>query len=155
MFKLNTALHSFDLNLESLADLDFVKNEDGSFFFVHNEQVYTLRVLNIDGKKLTISVNGKSIEYTIADELDLLVDKLGFSVAETERIDEIKAPMPGLVLKIMVSNDEEVKEGQALLILEAMKMENVIKAPADGQIKHIDVKVGEAVEKKKVLLTFY
>ena len=111
MFKLNTALHSFDLNLESLAALDFVKNEDGSFFFVHNEQVYTLRILKIEGKKLTISVNGKSIEYTIADELDLLIDKLGFSVAETERIDEIKAPMPGLVLKIMVSNDEEVQEG--------------------------------------------
>ena len=155
MFKLNTALHSFDLNLESLTALDFVKNEDGSFFFVHNERVYTLRVLNIEGKKLTISLNGKSMEYTVADELDLLVDKLGFSVAETERIDEIKAPMPGLVLKIMVSNDEEVKEGQALLILEAMKMENVIEAPADGQIKHIEVEVGEAVEKKKVLLTFY
>ena len=62
--------------------------------------------------------------------------------------------MPGLILEVSVEDGQEVKEGDALLILEAMKMENVITSPRDGKIKKIEVKQGEAVEKKHVLLTF-
>ena len=65
---------------------------------------------------------------------------------------EIHAPMPGLVLEINVSEGQEVEKGDPLLILEAMKMENVIKAPGNGIIKKIHVEKGNPVEKNELLV---
>ena len=70
------------------------------------------------------------------------------------KVSDLKAPMPGLVLSIDVEVGKEVKKGDALLILEAMKMENVIKSPTDGVIKSIAVKTSQAVEKNQLLLNF-
>lgn len=64
----------------------------------------------------------------------------------------IKAPMPGLVLKIMISENQDINEGDSVLILEAMKMENVIKSPGTGKVKIIKVKERDAVEKNEVLV---
>ena len=70
------------------------------------------------------------------------------------KVNEIKAPMPGLVLDIRVAEGDEVKKGDSILVLEAMKMENIIKSPTDGIIKKINVKKGIAVEKNQVLIHF-
>ncbi|MDB5143897.1 MAG: gcdC, partial [Mucilaginibacter sp.] len=70
------------------------------------------------------------------------------------KVSEIKAPMPGLVLKLFVSEGTEVKKGDNLFILEAMKMENIIKSPADVTVKTVKIKPGDKVEKGQVLLTF-
>jgi biotin carboxyl carrier protein len=60
--------------------------------------------------------------------------------------------MPGLVLKVLVEEGKEFKKGDNLLILEAMKMENILKAPADGKVKSIKIKPGDKVEKNEILL---
>jgi biotin carboxyl carrier protein len=60
--------------------------------------------------------------------------------------------MPGMVLKVLVKEGDLVKKGEGLLVLEAMKMENLIKAPADIKISKINVKSGHTVEKNQVLL---
>ena len=60
--------------------------------------------------------------------------------------------MPGLVIDIQVNVGDEVKEGQVLLILESMKMQNELKAPRDGKIARIQAKVNENVERKQTLL---
>ncbi len=70
------------------------------------------------------------------------------------KINEIKAPMPGLVLDIRVAEGDAVKKGDTILVLEAMKMENSIKSPTDGLVKKISVKKGLAVEKNQVLINF-
>jgi biotin carboxyl carrier protein len=70
------------------------------------------------------------------------------------KIFDVKSPMPGLVLEVNVAPGAEVKKGDSLVILEAMKMENVIKSPADGIIKEVFVKPTEAVEKNVVLISF-
>ncbi|MCL4125700.1 UNVERIFIED_CONTAM: hypothetical protein GTU68_028898 [Idotea baltica] len=62
--------------------------------------------------------------------------------------------MPGLILDINVKVGQEVIEDDALLILEAMKMENVLTAPRDGMIKSITVSKGDAVDKNQLLITF-
>jgi biotin carboxyl carrier protein len=62
--------------------------------------------------------------------------------------------MPGLVLKVFVSNGDEVKKGDNLFILEAMKMENIIKSPSDVSIKNIKIVPGDKVEKGQVLMQF-
>ena len=62
--------------------------------------------------------------------------------------------MPGLVLSIMVRVGDSVKKGQGLMVLEAMKMENIIKSPSDGIVKSIYIKKSDAVEKNQVLIKF-
>lgn len=73
-------------------------------------------------------------------------------MAATHKVNVIKAPMPGLVLKIMISENQDINEGDSVLILEAMKMENVIKSPGTGKVKIIKVKERDAVEKNEVLV---
>ena len=65
---------------------------------------------------------------------------------------DIKAPMPGKVLSVVVTEGDEVKKGDAILILEAMKMENVLKAEGDCIIKKVLVNKEESVEKNQVLI---
>ena len=79
---------------------------------------------------------------------------MGFEVGVSKRVNDIKAPMPGLILDIAVNVGQEVKENDSLLILEAMKMENNIVSPRDGIIKSIDVSQGDAVEKNQLLIEF-
>ncbi|MNF13023.1 Glutaconyl-CoA decarboxylase subunit gamma [compost metagenome] len=67
---------------------------------------------------------------------------------------EIKAPMPGLVLNVIVESGQEVNKGDNLLILEAMKMENIIKSPSSGIVKKILVTKGDKVEKNEILIQF-
>jgi biotin carboxyl carrier protein len=77
---------------------------------------------------------------------------MGFGSAANKMIKEIKAPMPGLVLEIAVADGQQVKQGDRLLILEAMKMENSIMIHTDARIKKIGVCAGQAVEKGQVLV---
>ena len=73
----------------------------------------------------------------------------------TETVERhVEAPMPGKVLEIKVVTGDEVKAGDALLVLEAMKMENVLRAPRDGVIDRVDAVVGNAVEKGAALVTY-
>jgi biotin carboxyl carrier protein len=69
-------------------------------------------------------------------------------------ISEIKAPMPGLVLKVLVNKGDSIKKGCNLFVLEAMKMENIIKSPADVVIDKILIKPGDKVEKGQILMLF-
>lgn len=154
MFKVNTNNQSFEFNAEQLENLGFNQTGTNTFTLIENNKVYTLELIELNGKLVTVSVNGRKETFEIKDSLDLLVDQLGLAVTNNEKVDSVLAPMPGLVLKMMVSAGDSVEEGQPLLILEAMKMENVIKSPTAGVIKSIDVEVGAAVEKKKVLLVF-
>ena len=77
------------------------------------------------------------------------MDNLSSNAAE-----DLKAPMPGLVLDVKVSPGDSVTTSDVVLVLEAMKMENNIKAPAEGVVKSIEIEKGQAVEKNQVLVTF-
>jgi biotin carboxyl carrier protein len=88
----------------------------------------------------------------IQEELDLLLEKMGFGKSATKKVKEVKAPMPGLVLTISAEPGQELKEGDKLLVLEAMKMENSILMPGDGKIKALRVKPGQPVEKGQILM---
>ena len=99
-------------------------------------------------------VNGVERQLQVLDRQMLLLESMGMSNAEVGLEMEVLAPMPGKVLSVEVSENETVEEGQALLVLEAMKMENVIRAPRAGVIASIGIEAGVAVEKGMALVTY-
>jgi biotin carboxyl carrier protein len=99
-----------------------------------------------------VEVDGETYEVEIKDELDQMLDVMGFGIASTKQIKEIKAPMPGMVLEIVVLDGQDVNEGDKVLILGAMKMENCILVQTNATIKRVAVAVGQAVEKGQVLV---
>lgn len=101
-----------------------------------------------------IKVNGTLYTTERIDRFDALLKQLGMDRGAAGKVSDIKAPMPGLVLKVIAKPGDEVKKGDAILVLEAMKMENSIKSPADGSIASIEVKQGETVEKGQVMVKF-
>ena len=106
-----------------------------------------------DPKNQVILVNNTKYEIKIEDNLDQLISKLGFNEVKKEDASDIFSPMPGLVLDILVSENEEIEKGQALVILEAMKMENIIKAQGTGKIQAIKISKGDKVEKSQLLIS--
>lgn len=144
----------FQFKPGDLNELNIVKNSPTEYNLIRENRSVNVRLLDSDhtGKKLRVEVDGEAFEVEIKDDLDQMLDKMGFGTASVKQIKEIKAPMPGLVLEINVAAGEEVEEGQKLLILEAMKMENSILIPAKAKIKRVAVSPGQAVDKGQVLV---
>ncbi len=100
-----------------------------------------------------VLLRGRLYPVTVEDEREKrLRAAAGGGVIETGEF-HLRAPMPGLVVTIPVTEGQAVKKGQVILILESMKMQNEIKAPRDGVIGRIRVKAGETVEQKQTLLS--
>jgi acetyl/propionyl-CoA carboxylase alpha subunit len=131
---------------------ELIKISPDTFHLIHNHRSITAKLIEDNGKKLRIELEGESFEIDIKDELDQVLDKMGFSLASNKQIKEIKAPMPGLVLEVTVTDGQEVNEGDKILILEAMKMENSILIHTGAKIKRVAVTTGQAVEKGQVLV---
>ena len=137
-------------------DWDLVEVRDNTFHIIKDNKGYnaTLVSYNPEEKTMVLNVNGTDYEVSIKDKNDLLLQQLGISVKSSSAVQSIKAPMPGLIINVSVNPGDEVKKGDTLLILEAMKMENVIKSPRDGKVKKVNVSLRNAVEKNQVLLEF-
>ena len=105
-------------------------------------------------KTYNIKVNGNRYSVALKDKFDLLLQSMGMDALASKKVNDLKAPMPGLVLDIRVKVGDAVKKGEPLIVLEAMKMENILKASADVVIKKIAVEKGNAVEKNQLLLLF-
>jgi len=135
-------------------DLDLIPISENRFHIILEHKSYLAEVLdlNYSQKLFKIKVNNSVYNLEITDEYDALLKNLGLDNLNSNRLKEIKAPMPGLVLKILVEAESEVKKGDNLLVLEAMKMENIIKAPADFIVKKVNIKAGDKVEKNQVML---
>lgn len=146
--------HHLDISTEDLKNLDVQEIQDGQFHIIRNNQSFTVTVLALDyeQKQFTLKVNDIVHTVQIEDEFDRLIHQLGMESTVSTKIDNITAPMPGLVLDILVEEGQTIEKGDSLLILEAMKMENVIKSPGIGVIKSISVGNKDAVDKGQILL---
>ena len=137
--------------------LDFIVNGENHFHLLDEANTaFQVELVSADyrAKAFVFKVNGNLYTTKISDKYDQLVQKLGLKVGGNQKINDLKAPMPGLVIDIAVSVGQQVFKGEKLLILEAMKMENVIKAAADVTIKAIHITKGQAVDKSQLLLEF-
>ena len=135
---------------------DMVEIKEGNFHIIHNNRSYNAEVLeaNYQSKSFLIQINKSKYSIELKDRFDVLLDQLGMSNSDTAKVNDIKAPMPGLIVDIKVEVGEVVKKGDTILILEAMKMENVLKASGEGKIKAIKVAIKQNVEKNQVMIEF-
>jgi biotin carboxyl carrier protein len=127
-----------------------------AWHIINNLQSYNVEVISFNPSEKTAQIKVNNNIYTVSakDQFDILLDKLGLSSLNAAKVSEIKAPMPGMVLKVFVNEGMEIKKGDNLFILEAMKMENIIKSPADVIVKTVKIKPGDKVEKGQVLMMF-
>lgn len=101
-----------------------------------------------------VRIGGKLYTVALEDERAHLMQTLGLDKRAGTVAPELKAPMPGLVLSVLVKSGDSVKKNDPVLVLEAMKMENVIKAPGDAVVAQVHAVQGKAVEKGQLLLMF-
>ena len=105
-------------------------------------------------KTLLLKINQNKYSVQLKDKYDELLSKLGLDLSSSKKYNNVKAPMPGLVLNILIKEGEAITKGEPLIVLEAMKMENIIKAPNDAIIKKVLVMKGNSVEKNQLLIEF-
>lgn len=145
---------NFELDVEGLQEKDIAQIRPDEYHILENNTSYKIRIIDShpNFKKQTVEVNGELFVVDIKDPLDLILEKMGFNAVSNKRLKEIKAPMPGLVLDVAVTEGQQVTKGDKILILEAMKMENSILIPNDATIKSILVKAGQSVEKGQIMV---
>lgn len=155
VFEINERNNELTLNGEQVQP-DWVKTGERTFHAIINNQSLTLELGATDetGKLLTVVVNGIKYQVALQNQFDLLLKQLGMDKMASGKVNMVKAPMPGMVLRIDVKAGDVVKKGDALLVLEAMKMENVIKATGDAVIKKVVAVERTAVDKGQVLVEF-
>lgn len=135
---------------------DIARLDDRHFHILLENKSYRAEVIKTDKttKTCTLKINGNTYTVALRDKFDLLLEKMGMNNTGAGKVNNIKAPMPGLIIDLKVKEGDVVKQNDPLIILEAMKMENVIKSPGEGTVKAVKVKKGANVEKNQVLIEF-
>ncbi len=133
---------------------DLRKIRNNHFHLIRDNKSYSLEVVKVDleNKSVTLKINNKPVTVQVKDRYDQLLQKLGMDIKASSKVNDIKAPMPGMVLKVLVEEGQEIKKGDSVLVLEAMKMENVLKSAGDGKVKSLKVKPGDKVDKNQILV---
>ncbi len=156
----------YDFFIESIREQIFMNGEqcnfnlckidDFTFHIIYQNRPFMVRVINYDTntKKLEIKVNHQIHSVTLQDERDMLLEKIGIARVSNNNVDVLRAPMPGLILDIRVVEGQQVKSGDPLIVLKAMKMENILKSSHDGIIKKIEVEKNQKIEKDSILIQF-
>jgi len=137
-------------------ELDIAKKNNTSYHIIKNDKSYNIDILSLNNieKTVILKINNNTYDVRITDEIDELLNKMGIKNQKPQKNKDLKSPMPGLVTKILVKIGDEIKKGDNLLVLEAMKMENNLKAEQDAIIKEIVVENGNSVEKNQLLIIF-
>lgn len=134
--------------------LDMIPTGERHGHILKDQKSFTYEIIttDFDAKTFVIRINGNLYTVNIDDRYDQLIARMGLSTEIVHKVKDIKAPMPGLVLDLLVVPGQQVSQGEKILILEAMKMENVIKSPGDGVVKAVFVRKGDSVEKGHLMV---
>lgn len=143
----------WNLNGEAV-HCDIQPQPNGLISILFNNKSYTATIDNVDhkAKQLIVSIDGQQRTIAISEPMDQLLASMGLDLSAMQKAEPVKAPMPGMVLKVMVEPGQRISKGDGLLILEAMKMENVLKATADATVKSVNIAERTAVEKGAILI---
>jgi len=139
-------LNAETIRLEHVRGPEYVLHYDGRTVEIILEEH--------DRRNVRITSGHKTFDIKISDHRDQLLSSWGMKDGEVAPESNIIAPMPGLVLDIQVDVGQRVESGDVLMVLEAMKMENEIRAASEGVVKSIAIQKGDAVQKAQVLMEF-
>jgi len=139
---------SYQLSADATKNVIDITDDKG------NTHQAVIRSIQYDKKTVTVLLNHKEIIVEISDLIDQKMLALGIDLKKLQKVKSIKAPMPGLILKTLAIEGQEIKAGEPLFILEAMKMENVFNAPDNVTIKTIKIREGDTVDKNQELIVF-
>ena len=131
-------------------DLAAVSGEPLYSLIVNNESYEGYVYPDEDGWQVLLQ--GQFYQVRVEDEREKRLRTASEAVERPGAEFVLKAPMPGLVAAILVSEGQQVEKGQTLLILESMKMQNELRAPYAGMIARLRIKVEESVQQKQILL---
>ncbi|WP_428667772.1 biotin/lipoyl-containing protein [Runella sp.] len=135
---------------------DLVALNNGRFHILQNDRSYNVEVIEADYAEKSFKIKINQNIYTVAakDRFDLLLAQMGMAGGAKNKVNNLKAPMPGLIWDIKVQVGDVVKAGDIVLVLVAMKMENALKSSGEGVVKSIKVNKGDSVDKNQVLVEF-
>ncbi len=135
---------------------DLVALDNGRFHILQNGRSFNAEVIEADYAEKSFKIKINQSTYTVAakDRFDVLLEKMGMTGAAKNKVNNLKAPMPGLIWDIKVQVGDVVKAGDIVLVLVAMKMENALKSPGEGVVKSIKINKGDTVDKNQILIEF-
>ncbi len=164
MYKVSIDQTTYKIDLQSdgvlvddeLFSWDLIAISDHLFHLITDSKSYVIEIAATDvhKKHIELKVNGVLFDIEVQDKYDILLEKLGMQLIADSNHREVRAPMPGMILDILVKEGQLVSKGEKLVILEAMKMENVIKSTGEGIVETINIQKGMNVEKNQVLIQF-
>jgi acetyl/propionyl-CoA carboxylase alpha subunit len=136
---------------------NIVQSPNGGISMLLNDGVFEIFILgfaqDIEDKSIQLSIKGLSYDVIIEDHRSMMRKQILLARPHSSGVREIKAPMPGRVIRIEVKPGDNVEPGRGLVVLEAMKMENEIKSTVIGLVEKIHVGTGKAVEKGEILVS--
>ena len=126
----------------------------GTYHLVYNDKSYKCEVQSIDSAKGLVELSLNDVDYTcqIISPVRQTIQSLNLSNRNKAISKNLTAVMPGMVLDVLVSDGQKVNVGEPLMILEAMKMENILKAGFEGVIQKVHCQKEDAVEKGQILI---
>lgn len=129
--------------------VDFLSLHESLYSLVQNTQSVEIAIEEERGN-YELLLGGRLYEATVLDQRALLMAQRKGGL--TAGSGEVNSPMPGLIVEVMVNVDDEVTQGQTVVILESMKMQNELKAPCDGTVTAVNCEAGQSVEKGNLLV---
>ena len=142
----------YDVTLDGeTVRVDVVKSGRTIYSIIEAGQQFEAMVDERDGAKFDVTVRGQLFHLEAADERTKLLAEAGGGRATGP--ETIEAEMPGKIVKVLAAVGDEVQEGQGVVIVEAMKMENEITSPMDGVVTEVSVAEGDTVESGAALFT--
>jgi len=158
---LNKEGKKFHFNFKSEDDIVYEKKKldigiemdaQGFTFISYKNKKYPVEVIHKSQNKYEVLINNVSYTFSIETPISFRRKRFLQKQQPDKQVAQVIAPMPGKIVDIMIEDGAEVKEGDPVLILEAMKMQNEITANKTGTIKQINVKSGDNVNKDDVLI---
>lgn len=147
-------LEASELKLDNQSfDYEFEKLYDGRYLLKVGKKFYNISAERLNRENFVLVVNGIMFETEARTSLEEKARKVIELSNQNSGEHIVKAPMPGMILKIQKKPGDSIKSSESIMILEAMKMENELKSPSEGKIKEIFVKVGDKVEKNTKLFS--
>lgn len=142
------------LSQDAESSFKILERNNEHITFMLDGKVYQAEILEYsqDGKELFLIINNEKLKLTLKDDLDQLIDEMGMNDISDDESGDVISPMPGLILKILVKEGDTVEKGDDLLVLEAMKMENLLQAPSSGTISSINCEISNSVNKGDLLI---